>query len=265
MLKKIDMTEVFNYFAQKKCINHQKRKVSSVCLHEDCWNSESDQVFFCEDCNVNHIKQHGNSLRFDALFTNELFEELDEFSKNQNTTDKSKERINNFELKINELQRKIVNWTTHQFARLKRSFESYLVEKDYCEPINNLKKMLSEAQIELSFNYESIEKIKNYCTQTKKLQNELNEVINDQIINERRKDFDIIDEEFNLKLDNMVNEIQENVENQVKQLTEYLIDCNQNSQSLSNESITVEVSIPKIEIARNTKILATNMPIVMLI
>ena len=67
ILKEIDITQVFNHFAQKKCINHLRRNASSVCLHQYCWNSEFDQACLCVDCNVDHIKNHGDSLRFDAL------------------------------------------------------------------------------------------------------------------------------------------------------------------------------------------------------
>ena len=246
ILKEIDITQMFNHFAQKKCINHQRRKASSVCLHQDCWELELEQAFFCEECNVNHIKRHGDSLRFDALFTDELFEELDEFSNNQNTKDKSKEKISKFDKKIDELHSGIEQWTTCQFTELKKFFEHHSIDNlqvDHFEAINNLKKMLSEARIELSLNYEFKERVKTYCIKILKIQNDLNELIylNGQVINEAEKK----DQESNLKLQKMANEIQENVKKQVNQITEYLIDSNKKSKSLKNESlIKEEVSKP---------------------
>ena len=264
ILKEIDINEVFDHFAQKKCINHQKRKASSICLHENCWKLESDQAFFCVDCNVDHIKKHENSVRFNALFTDELLKEFDEFTQNQTIKDQSKVRISKFENKINELHGEIEQRTRSQFAELKNSFQSYLVEKDYFGPINNLKKMLTEAQIDLRLNYESKEKLNRYCTQIKHIQNELNGVINNKIISEGPKDYDEIDEELNLKLQNMANEIQENVKNQVNQLAKYLIDCNKKGKLLKNESIPREVSIPKIDEVGNTSILVNKMPIMVI-
>ena len=66
--KETDITQAFNHFAQRKCINHQRRKAFPVCLHEDCWKPVVDEAFFCEDCNVNHVMKHRNSMRFNALF-----------------------------------------------------------------------------------------------------------------------------------------------------------------------------------------------------
>ena len=260
--KEIDMTQVFNIFAEKKCINHQRRKAYTVCLHEDCWNSEYDKAFFCADCNMENIKQHGNSLRFDALFNEELFDELDDYTKNQNTKDKSKERINKFDKKINELHKEIEQWTKCQFAELKNIFESHLTETDYFEVIKNLKKMLSEARIDLSLDYESTEKLKSYCIKMQKIQNDLNKVINEQIINESKKDYDKMDEELNLRLQGMGNKIQENMKNQVNQLAEYLIDSNNKSKSLRKESTIKKVLITEIKKTGNTGTLFAKMPIV---
>ena len=141
ILQEIDITQVFNIFAQKKCINHKMRKASSICLDEDCWKLESDQAFFCEDCNVDHIKNHRNFVRINALFTDELFDELiNAFPKNQNIKNKSKERINKFEKKIDELHKEIEQWTRSQFTELKRLFATHLIETDYSEDIENFKK-----------------------------------------------------------------------------------------------------------------------------
>ena len=266
ILNEIDITQVFNHFVQMKCINHKRRKAYSVCLHEDCWNSESDQAFFCGDCNINHIKKHGNSLRFDALFTDEIFDEVDDYMNDQNIKGKLKERINKFDEKITELHREIEQRTRCQFAELKKICESHLIETDYFEVINNLKKMLLQAQIELGLNYESKEKVKIYCEQAKKIQNDLNEAINEQIISESRKDYVKKDEELNLKLEKMSNEILENMKNQVNQLLEYLIDSNQ-KKSLKNESsqsTIKEVSTTKIKDEGNTSIIVAEMPIVLM-
>ena len=131
ILKEIDITEVFNHFAQKKCINHQRRRPSSVCLHGDCWKSEFDQAFLCADCNIDHIKKHKDSLRCDTLFTDELFEEFDYYTDIQKTKDNVKERISKFWETINELHREIDQWTKCQFAELKRILESNLIERNY--------------------------------------------------------------------------------------------------------------------------------------
>ena len=250
ILKEIDITQVFNHFAQKKCINHQRRKASSVCLHEDCWNSEFYQAFLCVDCNVDHIKKHGDSLRFDALFTDELFDEFDDYTENQKIKDNLNERVIKFEEKINELHREIEQWTKCQFTELKRIFESHLIKSEYFEVIKNMKKKFSDARIELSLNYEFKEKVKSYCTQIQKIQNDLNEVINKQLIGETIKK----DEELNFKLENTKNNIQINVKNQVNQLAEYLIDLNKKSKSLKDE-----FTIKK---AENTSVLVAEMPIV---
>ena len=71
-----DSTQILNYFKQKKCFNHKKRKASSICLHEDCWKSECDKAFFCVNCIIDHAKKHEDSIVIDALFTDELFDEL---------------------------------------------------------------------------------------------------------------------------------------------------------------------------------------------
>ena len=182
ILKEIDITQVFNNFVQKKCFNHKKRMASSVCLHEDCWKSDCDQAFFCVDCIVSHERKHGISVRCNALFTDELFEELDEYRKNLNTKDKLKERIRKFDGKINELNIKIEQWTRCQFSELKKFFENFLMENlqnEYFETINNLKEMLSEAPIDLKLNYELKEKVNSsYCTQIKRIQNEFNDIMN---------------------------------------------------------------------------------------
>ena len=257
-IKEIDIT-IFNHFAQKKCINHQRRKAYSVCLHEDCWNSESDKVFFCGDCNMDHIKKHGNSLRFDALFTDELFDEFDDYMNNQNIKDKLKERISKFWETINESHREVEQFIRCQFAELKRFFESHLIETDYCEDVQNLKKVLSKARIDLSLNYEFKEKIKTYCTQIQKIQNNLNEIINAQVISESQKDYDKIDVKLNLKLEKMVNDIKENVKNQVDQLNDNLIDCNKKNKSFRNELAMREISISEIkEVGNTSKIVKKN-------
>ena len=247
MLQEIDISQMFNHFAQKRCANHQKRKASSVCLHENCWKLESDKAFFCEDCNMDHTKKHGNSLRFDVLFTDELFEELDEYSKNANTKDKLKERIRKFDQKINDLHKEIEQWTRYQFAELKRFFESHFIEADCFERIENLKKMLSEARTDLSLNYELKENVNTYCTQIQSIQNELNEVIYGQLINDEEND-DKINEEWKIKFKKMENSIKENVKNQVDQLAESLVNCNKKGKPLRmNESIIKEVSISEIK------------------
>ena len=254
MLKEIDITQVFNYFAQKKCINHQRRKPSSVCLHGDCWKSEFDQAFLCSDCNVDHIQKHGDCLRFDALFTDELFDEFNYYSENQKMKVNIKERICKIEEKINQLHREIEQWTRCQFAELKRIFENHLIKTDYFEVINNLKNMFSDARIELSLNYEFKEKVKTYCTQIKKIQNDLNEVINKQLSDETEKKNDKRDEELNFKLESFKNNIQENMKNQVNQLAEYLIDLNKKSKSLNDEFSIKE--------AESTNVLDAEMTIV---
>ena len=259
LLQEIDITKVFNHFAQKRCITHPKRKVSSVCLHEDCWKSESNKAFFCEECNLNHIKKHGNSLRFDALFTEELFDELDDYTKNQNIKDKSKERINKFDKKINELHKEIEQWTKCQFAELKNIFESHLTETDYFEVIKNLKKMLSEARIDLSLNYESTEKLKSYCIIMHNIQNDLKNVMNDQVIDETEEKNDTMNENLNSKLQKMGNEIKENIKNQVNQLADNLINSTPKNKSLRNEFLMEEET--NLETS-NVSILIHKIPIV---
>ena len=199
MIKKIDII-VFNHFAPKKCTNHQRRKAYSLCLHEDCWSSESDEAFFCGDCNINHTKKHGNSLRFDVLFTDEIFDEFDDYMENQKTNNKLKERIKKFHLKINELHMELVKWTICQFAELKKFFENHLIESDYFESLANLKEILSDARIDLNLNNEFKEKVKIYCTQIQNIKNNINDIMNGQVINDEEKN----DEEWNLKLQEMV-------------------------------------------------------------
>ena len=91
--KKIDITQWFNYFAQRKCINHQRKKASSFCLHEHCWKSGVIEAYFCEDCNVKHVMKHKFSMKINALFIEELFEKYDEYNKNPNTKDKLTRRM----------------------------------------------------------------------------------------------------------------------------------------------------------------------------
>ena len=255
ILKEIDITKVFNHFAPKKCINHNRRKAYAVCLHEDCWNSESnDKAFFCGDCNMDHLKKHGDSLRFDALFTDELFDEFDDYIENQPIKDKLKQRINKFEQAINELHRDIEERTRFHFAELKKIFESHFIETHYFEAIRKLKKKLRDERINLSFNYEIQEKVKTYCIQIQKIQDNLNDIMNKNVIDEASKKDEKMDQELDSKLQLMGNIVRENVKNQLSQLSEYLIDCtkksklfNTKSESLRSESTIQEVSIPKIE------------------
>ena len=222
-----DISEVLNHFEQKKCINHQKRKSSLVCLHEDCWKSEYDEAFFCEDCYVDHSKKHGNFMRCNALFTGELFEELDECIKNEKTKNKLKERIRKFEQKIDELHLEIEKWTKCQFSQLKKVVESHLIENSqisYFEDINNIKKMLSEARIYLILNNKSKEKLRCYCSKISKIQNDLNEVTS-----EAEKRENVMDAVLNSKLQQIGNEIKEIVKNKIDQLEENLINCNKKS------------------------------------
>ena len=93
--------------------------------------------------------------------------------------------------------------------------------------------MLSEARVDLSVDHRFKEKLKRYCTQIKHIQNELNGVINEKIISEEPKDYDKMDQELNLKLQNMTNEIQKNVKSQVNQLAKYLIECNKKGKLLN--------------------------------
>ena len=234
--KETDITQAFNHFAQRKCINHQRRKASSVCLHEDCWKSVIDEAFLCEDCNVNHVMKHTNSMRFNALFTDELFEECDEYNKNPNTKNKLKERISKFDEKINELNKEIEQWTKYQFSKVKKFIEDHLLEKiniEHFDAIKNLKKMLSETRKDLSINYKTKEIVNSYCIQMQNIQNHLNE----QIISEEEKKDDKTDNELDSKLQQMGNEIKENITNQVDQLTMNLIDTNKKIESLKNESL----------------------------
>ena len=87
-------------------------------------------------------------MRFNALFTDELFEEYDEYNKNPNTKNKLTKRIKKFDEKINELHADIEQWTIYQFSKVKKFIEDHLLEKlniEYFDDIKNMKKMLSEA------------------------------------------------------------------------------------------------------------------------
>ena len=239
--QEIDISQMFNHFAQKKCINHQKRKASSVCLYEDCWKLESDNAFFCVDCNVEHIKKHGNSLRFDSLFTDELFDEFDEYVKNANKSNKLKERISKFDQKINELHIEIEQWTRCQFTELKRFFESYLRENlNIDQAIENLKQMLSEAKRDLILNYKFKEKVKSYCIKMEKIQKDFNDIMNDQVIGDSEKKDDKMDLELDSKLQKMGNFIKENIKNQVNQLNDNLIGFTKKNKSLKNKFLMEE-------------------------
>ena len=210
ILQDIDITGIFKNFAQKKCSNHKKRVASSICLHEDCWKSESDQAFFCGDCIINHAEFHKNSIRCNALFANELFDELDEFE--NNLTDKLEERIEKFEKKTDELYAEVEQWTKCQFSDLKKFMESHLREaipiqiNQYSKVVENLKQMIYQAKLDISIDYKSREVLKSYFTQIKKIENNLNDVMNEKAQNDR---------ELDIKLQHMVNEIKNNVKNQV--------------------------------------------------
>ena len=120
--------------------------------------------------------------------------------------------------------------------------------------------MLSEARIDLSLNYEFKEKVNSYCIKIKKIQNDLNELI----INETERQNDKIDKEFDIKLQQMENEIKKNIKNQVNQFTEKLIDCNIKSRSLMNESLMEEDprrEISEIKGVRDTNILSPEISI----
>ena len=229
-LKKSNITQVFNYFAQKKCVLHQKRKASSVCLHEDCWKSQ-DGAFYCEDCNIDHRDKHGNLVRFNALFTDELLEELDEHSKNLRIPDKLEDRRIKFEQKINYLCNDIEQWTKFQFIELQKLFnnqsrESFQLKDNYIETIENMKEMLSKARLDLSLNYESKEKGKLYCIQIQKIKNDFNEVLSRKVVSEVQNKEDKMDLELNSKFQKLATEIKGFVKNQTDQLGSYLIDYN---------------------------------------
>ena len=268
ILQEINVTHVFNHFAQKKCINHQKRKVSSVCLHEDCWKLESDKAFFCEDCNVNHVMKHRNSMRFNALFTDELFEECDEYINITYTNDKLTERKIKFDQKISELYIEIEQSTKYQFSELKKFFENYLIEKlhiDYFQAIDNLKQILVGAQKELCSNYKLKEKVKSYCIQIQNIQNDCNHIMYEQVIDEKEKKYDKMEEEFDSKLQQMGNEIKESVKNQVNQLANYLIDCNKKNKLVKSESLMKEEPNNKaleIKKVKDTTIFVPEIPMV---
>ena len=241
-LKKFDITQViqvFNHFAQKRCINHEYTFPYSVCLHGDCWKSEIGQPFLCADCSFDHAnkhKEHGDPLKFHDIYNKQLFKDFD---------DLKTKRISKFEQKINELHLEIEEWTRCQFVELKKIFSSHLI--DNLGAIKNMNKMLRDtALIELSFNYESKEKVKTYCTQIQKIQD----------LNLQKTEDDKMDEELNFKLENIKNNIKENVKNQVKELADYLIDSNKKSKSLKNEFAIQEAE------SKSISILVAEMPIV---
>ena len=212
-LQDIDITGVFNHFAQKKCSIHKNRIVSSVCLHDDCWKSEYDQAFFCVDCIINHtLEVHRNSIGSNTLFTNELFDELNEYENNLRNSDKLEEKIRKFEQRSNELYAEVEKWTKCQFSELKKFIESHLKEKipaqinHYSEVIKKVKQMLYQAKLDISKNYQNREHMKSYFTQIKKIQNDLTDAINEKAQN---------DGELDIKLQHMVSEIKNNVKNQV--------------------------------------------------
>ena len=247
-LKKFD--EVKDYFAQKMCIIHKKRPVYSICLHEDCWKLKSDGAFLCYECtnekDNGYHKDHGDSLKYYNLYHDaELFDDFDDFLK---TKDNLKARISKFEKKIDELHLEIQNSTISQFSELKTKFSNNLIDIDNFEAIKNTKMMLCYAELtNLSLNYESKEKVKNYCTQIQKIQNDLNF----QLITKPKTENDKMDEYLNFKLENIKKNIQEYVKNQVNELAEYLI---KKSKPLKNEFAIKE--------AESTSILAAEMPIV---
>ena len=139
ILQDINITKVFNHFSQKKCSIHKNRIVSSVCLHEDCWKLEYDKAFFCVDCIVNHtVEAHRNSIGSNALFTNELNYELNEYENNL-MKNKLEEKVRKFEQRTNELYAEIENWTKCQFCELKKFVESHMKENISAQIINILK------------------------------------------------------------------------------------------------------------------------------
>ena len=219
-LKEIDTSQVFNQFRKKKCFYHKKRIVSSVCLHEDCWKLECDQPFLCGDCIVDHAEKHGDSIRCNALFTNELLNELDEYEHNSNITAKLKEILEKFEQKTNEIHTEIEEWTRFQFMGLKKFIESHIKKNiqinNSSEVVKNLKQMLSKAKSDISLNHQSKEHVKSYFTQIKKIQNDLNEAINEQLIAENKDSK--MEEELDFELKHMGDEIKVKVKNQVNQL-----------------------------------------------
>ena len=226
IFQEIDINHVFNHFAQNKCSNHKKRIASSVCLHEDCWKSKYDKAFFCVDCIMNHTKEHGNnSIRCNALFTNELFDELNEFENDLTISDKLEEKVSKFDQKTNELYSEVEQWTKCQFSELKKFIESHLRENliidDNLEAVKNLKEMLSQARIDLSWNHESNEHLKSYFTKIEKIQNDLNNAVNGHVIIEKKNDE--MDGELDLKLQQMINEIKDNVKDQVNRLVKGFI------------------------------------------
>ena len=219
ILKEIDITQVFNNFLQKKCFNHKKRMASSVCLHEDCWKSESDQAFFCIDCIVDHERKHGDLMRCNALFTDELLEELDEYQNNSSISAKLKERVGKFEQKANELYKEVEEWTKSQFDELKKFIENHIRDSTQIngcsEAVNNLKQMLCKAKSDISLNYQSKEHLLSYCLQIEEIQTDLNDAINEQ---ETAEDMAESDAELDLKLKHIGNEIKDSIKNQVNQL-----------------------------------------------
>ena len=199
---------IYKNFAQKKCSNHKKKVASSICLHEDYWKSESDQGFFCRDYIINHKAQvHGNSIRCNALFTNELFDELDEFETDLN--DKLEEKVEEFEKKTDELYAEVEQWIKCQFSELKNFIESRLRQaiptqiNQYSKVVKNLKKLINQARLDISIDYENRKVVKSYFTQIKKIKMMLS--------NEKAQNY----WEFDIKFQQMVNEIKNNVKNQV--------------------------------------------------
>ena len=155
-----DSTEILIYFSQKKCFNHKKRKASSICLHEDCWKSECDKAFFCANCIVVHAKEHEDSVGINTLFTDEFFDELDEYQNNPGLNHKLEERIKKFDEKIEKFYHEIEELNKSQFVQLKHLFECRLQMNYNFEAINNLKVSLCKAKKDFSMNYQSEEKLK---------------------------------------------------------------------------------------------------------
>ena len=122
------------------------------------------------------------------------------------------EKVEEFEKKIDELYGEVEQWTKCQFSELKKFIESRLRQaiptqiNKYSKVVKNLKQALFQAKLDINTNYESKEHIKSYFTQIKKIENDLNDAINEQA--EKNGELDI-------KLQYMVNEIKNNVKNQV--------------------------------------------------
>ena len=138
-----------------------------------------------------------------------------------------KERIRKFQQKMDEMDSKIEKLTKIQFSPLKKVIESHLIENTqngYFEDINNIKKMLSEARIDLILNNEFKEKLRCYCSKINKIQIDLNEVTS-----EAEKSDNAMDIVLNSKLQNIGNEIKEILKNKVNQFAENLMNCNKKS------------------------------------